>query len=116
MSLRSQATKRNGLKIICKTRKDLEMVVEMTIVLFIISLLILIIVPNLGAQRKHATSVNQEALVNMIQNQVELYHDDTGDVPTDLSQLEKGDYLTAKQVRQASRENITLQNGQAVVQ
>ena len=30
--------------------------------------------------------------------------------------LEKGDYLTAKQVRQASRENITLQNGQAVVQ
>ena len=32
--------------------------VEMTIVLFIISLLILIIVPNLGAQRKHATSVN----------------------------------------------------------
>lgn len=90
--------------------------VEMTIVLFIISLLILIIVPNLGAQRKHATSVNQEALVNMIQNQVELYHDDTGDVPTDLSQLEKVDYLTAKQVRQASRENITLQNGQAVVQ
>ena len=52
----------------------------------------------------------------MIQNQVELYHDDTGDVPTDLSQLEKGDYLTAKQVLQASRENITLQNGQAVVQ
>lgn len=90
--------------------------VEMTIVLFIISLLILIIVPNLGTQRKHATSVNQEALVNMIQNQVELYHDDTGDVPTDLSQLEKGNYLTAKQVRQASRENITLQNGQAVVQ
>ncbi|WP_347975319.1 hypothetical protein [Limosilactobacillus fermentum] len=44
-----------------------------------------------------------------VQNQVELYHDD-------LSQLEKGDYLTAKQVRQASRENITLQNGQAVVQ
>ena len=39
-----------------RVAEGLYPLVEMTIVLFIISLLILIIVPNLGAQRKHATS------------------------------------------------------------
>ena len=32
--------------------------IEMAIVLFIISLLILIILPNIGTQRKHANTVN----------------------------------------------------------
>ena len=40
--------------------------VEMATVLFIIALLILIILPNLAAQRKHATRVHEDAMVNVV--------------------------------------------------
>lgn len=87
---------------------------EMTIVLFIISLLVLIIVPNLTAQRKHATTVNRDALVTVVQNQAELFHDDTGSNPASLAQLQRAKYLTARQVHQAQREGISISQGRVV--
>lgn len=86
----------------------------MTIVLFIISLLVLIIVPNLTAQRKHATTVNRDALATVVQNQVELFHDDTGSDAVSLTQLQREKYLTAHQVHQAQREGIRISQGRVV--
>ncbi len=47
--------------------------IEMTIVLFIISLLILIIIPNLSNQRKHAQSVHSSAMTEVVQAQIDAY-------------------------------------------
>lgn len=69
--------------------------VEMSIVLFVIALLILIILPNLAAQRKHATRVHEDAMVNVVQTQIDLYENNTGQSVNSYADLEGGDYLTA---------------------
>lgn len=65
----------------------------MTIVLFIISLLILIIIPNLSNQRKHAQSVHSSAMTEVVQAQIDAY----------FSQ-----HPTAKQVKQAKDEGLKI--------
>ena len=57
--------------------------IEMVIVLAIISLLMLIVVPNLNQQRKQAAGRQQEALTEVVQNQAEMYANDTGKTVTD---------------------------------
>lgn len=90
--------------------------VEMSIVLFIIALLILIILPNLAAQRKHATRVHEDAMVNVVQTQIDLYENNTGQSVNSYTDLEGGDYLTAAQVAKAQKEKIVIQGGKAVKQ
>ena len=69
--------------------------VEMAIVLFIISLLILLIIPNLSKQRTHADKVNTEAL----QTEAQLYADDKNVAieTVNVKMLENDKYLTEKQ-------------------
>ena len=88
----------------------------MSIVLFIIALLILIILPNLAAQRKHATRVHEDAMVNVVQTQIDLYENNTGQSVNNYADLEGGDYLTAAQVAKAQKEKIVIQGGKAVKQ
>lgn len=79
---------------------------EMSIVIFIIALLILIIVPNISNQKKHATSVHSEALKTVVQTQTELYledHEDDGKVKVTFAMLEGGGYLTPNQVKKAEK-------------
>ena len=90
--------------------------VEMATVLFIIALLILIILPNLAAQRKHATRVHEDAMVNVVQTQIDLYENNTGQSVNSYADLEGGDYLTAAQVAKAQKEKIVIQGGKAVKQ
>ncbi len=45
--------------------------IEAAIVLFIVSLLMLIILPNLNAQRKHAVTTHAAAMVTTVQTQIE---------------------------------------------
>ncbi|WP_369346896.1 prepilin-type N-terminal cleavage/methylation domain-containing protein [Apilactobacillus ozensis] len=61
-----------------KTKKAFTLI-EMTIVLFIISLLILIIVPNLSAQKNKANKIHSNAMTLVIQNQIDSYLDDDKD-------------------------------------
>ncbi|ANZ58314.1 competence protein ComGC [Fructilactobacillus lindneri] len=87
--------------------------IEMTVVLFIISLLILIIIPNLGAQKKHANSVHGSAMVSVVQTQIDSYHDETGDNNVSMNKLVASNYLTDKQAKQANDEKIIIQDNQA---
>ena len=50
--------------------------VEMAIVIFIISLLILIIMPNVAKQRSNAEKVNTQALQAELDTQAQLYADE----------------------------------------
>ncbi len=83
--------------------------IEMTIVLFIISLLILIIIPNISNQRKQAQKVHTTAMQSMVQAQVDAYQSQhPSDNHVTFADLSKGGYLTEKQVSQAKREGVRL--------
>ncbi|OIK85674.1 competence protein ComGC, partial [Oenococcus oeni] len=62
-----------------KNKKQSFTLIEMAIVLFIISLLMLLILPNLNNQRKKAENTQAEAMVSVIQTQVDLYENDNDD-------------------------------------
>ena len=78
-----------------KTKMKAFTLVEMAIVIFIISLLILIIMPNVAKQRSNAEKVNTQAL------QAEL---DT--------HLEKAGYLTAKQVAAIEKHHLKVEKNE----
>lgn len=87
---------------------------EMSIVLFIISLLILIILPNLAHQWQNASRIHRDAMVSVVQTQVDAYENETGATNVSLDQLRQHDYLTAAQVQKAKKEHIAVVNGKAV--
>lgn len=67
--------------------------IEMMIVLLIISVLILIAIPNVT---KHSKSIDDKgclAYVAMAQGQVEAYKMDKKKIPTSISELSADDYL-----------------------
>lgn len=93
--------------------------VEMTIVLFIISLLILIILPNLNTQRERAGKIHSQAMVTVVQGQITAYLDDhpvSGDQQPHVTyaDLKRGHYLTTQQAARAQQEHIQIKGDQAV--
>ncbi|MBU5279579.1 prepilin-type N-terminal cleavage/methylation domain-containing protein [Ligilactobacillus animalis] len=94
-----------------KTKMKAFTLVEMAIVIFIISLLILIIIPNVAKQRFNAENVNTQALQAELDTQAQLYADEKGTAmenvaPTDL---EKAGYLTAKQVAAIEKHHLKVE-------
>ena len=85
--------------------------IEMVMVLFIISILMLLIVPNVVKQKDSIDEQGTEALVTVIQTQVELYELDGAKGAVSLASLQDQGYLSAKQVKQASAKSITITNG-----
>ncbi|HIZ95209.1 prepilin-type N-terminal cleavage/methylation domain-containing protein [Ligilactobacillus pobuzihii] len=97
-----------------KRKKGGFTLVEMAIVLFIISLLILIVVPNVGKQRGRAISINDRALQTELNSQVELYKDehnlkDSSSIT--LSDLKKDGYLNNAQIKQIQKEGLKIGKG-----
>lgn len=94
-----------------KTKMKAFTLVEMAIVIFIISLLILIIIPNVAKQRSNAENVNTQALQAELDTHAQLYADEKGTAmenvaPTDL---EKAGYLTAKQVAAIEKHHLKVE-------
>lgn len=96
-----------------KTRWRAFTLLEMAIVLFIISLLVLIVLPNLSTQREHATKIHENAMTNVVQTQLDLYENDTGQRAQSIDQLVENQYLTAAQAQKATSEHIKVVNGRA---
>ena len=94
-----------------KTKLEAFTLVEMAIVIFIISLLILIIIPNVAKQRSNAENVNTQALQVELNTQAQLYADekgkDMGNV--DPKELEKAGYLTTKQVEAIEKHHLQVE-------
>ena len=82
--------------------------IEMAVVLFIISLLILLIVPNLSSQRTHADKVNTEALQTELNSQAQLYADDKNVAieTVNVKMLEGDKYLTEKQAEKMQAKHL----------
>lgn len=86
--------------------------IEMTIVLFIVALLILIVVPNLAHQKKHAQSVHTGAMATVVQTQLDTYLDATDKKTATLNDLKNDGYLTNKQVKMAEKEGIKIRGSE----
>ena len=86
--------------------------IEMTVVLFIISLLILIILPNIAHQRHNAQNVHRNAMTSVVQSQIDSYLNDNDNSSTvNYGELEHGKYLTSAQVKKAKSEHIQIDHG-----
>ena len=101
------------MKILKKKQSGFTLL-EMSIVLFIISLLVLIMLPNLSHQRKHANSIHGKAMTSVIQPQIDAYENENGTDNVSLEELNKANYLTAAQVQQAHHEKIVIVDGKAI--
>lgn len=89
--------------------------IEMLIVLFIITILILISIPNVT---KHFTTVEDkgcDAYIKMAQGQVEAYKIDLGKYPDSIDELETEKYLKKdSQKRSCKGKQINITKGEVL--
>lgn len=92
------------------TREEGFTLIEMSLVLFIISALLLLFVPNLSTRQTSAADTGDEAIASVLQSQVDMYKmDNENKVPATFGELGEK-YLTAKQLTKAT-EGFDLVNG-----
>ncbi|GAA0345821.1 hypothetical protein GCM10008967_40300 [Bacillus carboniphilus] len=70
--------------------------IEMMIVLLIISILLIITVPNVTSHQKTIQKKGCEAYIHLVEAQVQAYKLDTGEYPDDLTVLSGNKYLPAE--------------------
>lgn len=81
--------------------------VEMLIVLIIVSVLSLLIIPNIGDTTKEVDKEAQYALSQVVKSQASLYKLEKG-VDATYESLKSAEYLTEAQVEKATNWNITV--------
>ncbi|PIO84407.1 competence protein ComGC [Loigolactobacillus backii] len=86
---------------VLKKSKRAFTLIEMVVVLFIITLLIMIVLPNVGAQRKNAESTSDVAFKTVVQTQRDLYANDHDNKRASLDELKEAGYLSEKQLTKA---------------
>lgn len=69
---------------------------EMLVVLLIISVLILLFVPNLSKHKEGVDKKGNEAIVKIVETQIDLYSMEKSQTPT-VDQLLKEEYITQEQ-------------------
>lgn len=87
-----------------KNDKDNEKgftLIEMSLVLFIISALLLLFIPNISNRQETANGQSTDALEKVLQTQVELYKMDKKS-PVTFDAMKTAGYLTDKQTTEAS--------------
>ena len=72
-------------------------VLEMILVLTVISLVILVTIPNITQKKQVINQVGCQALVELINGQILLYDLENGEKPGDVSDLVAGGYITESQ-------------------
>jgi competence protein ComGC len=71
--------------------------IEMLVVLMIVSVLMILIIPNLGSKSEDVQSKGCEALVSVVQAQVDVYYLENNKFPKDLQELVTGNYIRKNQ-------------------
>lgn len=84
--------------------------IEMLIVLMVITVLILLFVPNLTDQSEAVHDKGCDALVQTVQSQVYAYQLETGRTPKDFSDL-IDDYITEDQLTCQNNKKLKIENG-----
>lgn len=89
--------------------------IEMLIVLLIISVLIILIVPNLGGRSAEVNDKGCEALITVVQTQVDAYYVENKGYPSNLNQLVTEGYIKDDQKKCPSNKSLTINNNNEVV-
>lgn len=71
--------------------------IEMLFVLLIISVLIILVVPNLSGKSEDISDKGCQALSSVVQAQVDSFHIDIGRYPSGFEELIQYDYITSEQ-------------------
>jgi competence protein ComGC len=82
--------------------------IEMLIVLMIVSILMILIIPNLGNKSKEVQSKGCEALVSVVQTQVDAFYLEHYTYPTNLEELVETNYLRENQTTCSNIESVLL--------
>lgn len=85
------------LNLIPKKHSAAFTLIEMLVVLLIISILILLFVPNLSKQKDAVKNTGRSAIVKVVESQAELYHIDHQDSNPTLKNLVSNGNITQKQ-------------------
>ncbi|HEL1767860.1 prepilin-type N-terminal cleavage/methylation domain-containing protein [Streptococcus suis] len=90
------------MKKLLKLKKKAFTLVEMLVVLGIISLLLLIFVPNLSKQKDAIQKKGNAAVVKVVESQMELYELEH-DKEATVADLQADGYITEKQAEQYAK-------------
>ncbi|NQM51765.1 prepilin-type N-terminal cleavage/methylation domain-containing protein [Streptococcus suis] len=90
------------MKKLLKLKKKAFTLVEMLVVLGIISLLLLIFVPNLSKQKDAIQKKGDAAVVKVVESQMELYELEH-DKEATVADLQQAGYITEKQAEQYAK-------------
>lgn len=71
--------------------------IEMSLVLFIISVLLLLIIPNIGSHQGTAQETGNRALETVVQTQIDLYEMEKHTSPSSIEDLRNSDFLSESQ-------------------
>lgn len=91
--------------------------IEMLIVLFVISVIMLLIIPNISENKKSIDETGNEAFATVVQTQLDLYKMSEGGAVTDattFSVLETEGYLSESQTDRAES-TLTVSAGKVTV-
>ncbi|WP_156290738.1 competence type IV pilus major pilin ComGC [Oceanobacillus salinisoli] len=88
--------------------------IEMLIVLMVISVLIMLIVPNLGGRSAEVNEKGCDALVSLVQAQVDAYYIEENEYPESLTILQNDDFITADQQKCPNGEALSLEGSTVI--
>jgi competence protein ComGC len=88
--------------------------IEMLVVLMIVSVLMILIIPNLGSKSKDVQSKGCEALVSVVQTQIDAFYLESYTYPASLEELVQAGYIRESQM-QCSNKNLDYRAGEGKV-
>ena len=87
-------------------KQDGFTLIEMLIVLAVITLLLVLVVPNLATQNHDIQNKGEQALIQMAENQTQVYYIDHGRHPSSIKQLDNEGYLSTDEVANGQKKLI----------
>lgn len=80
--------------------------IEMLIVLAVITLLLILVVPNLATQNEKIQQNSEETMIKMAENQAQVYYIEHGRKPTSIQQLVDEGYLSTDKLANGQQKLI----------
>ncbi|MCE4047063.1 MULTISPECIES: competence type IV pilus major pilin ComGC [Bacillaceae] len=90
--------------------------IEMMIVLLIISILLIITLPNITKHNSKINSTGCEAFVKMVEAEVQAYYMDKNSYPQSMNALVDEGYLKEGQTTCPNGKELSIENGEVEVQ
>ncbi|GAA0443406.1 hypothetical protein GCM10008983_20780 [Lentibacillus halophilus] len=71
--------------------------IEMLVVLMIISVMVMLLIPNLGDKSEEINKKGCEALISVVQSQADAYYIEMNSYPETVKELKENGYITEEQ-------------------